>query len=737
MEKEAENLLKKISNNENISMKMVIKKLDRCMKEVSFNLNKTLSEVYKEFYGFLNPNYGKICKQLDPNSCKECDYCTLYENECVPVVLKDYIEIEKDPDMYVSDKSINDLKKIRALASHLYYNVGSSGISDNSYDAIVYHLRKKLSKINKKIEKIGAIPIKKLRTDLPYPMASLDKVHVSDKAYALFLEKVGENGLIWSDKLDGVSALVIYKKGKAISLYTRGNGLIGGDISYLLEYLELPEIENNENIAIRGELLVKKEVFSQKYKDMYANSRSFVVSQVNKGFITPSVIDIDFIAYEIVDGVKDKTTIQQLSFLSMNDFKTVSHSIFPKTVKLMDITLTYKERRENSIYDIDGLVLEYNSVNSRPVTLENPKYKVAFKMTFTSQVRSSVVTGIDWDISRYGKYIPVAEFKPVYIDHIRIRRATAHNAAHVRDWNMGKGTKIKVVRAGDVIPQIKDVEIDVNGEPEYPDYGYDWGWQNRNIVLDDIENNPRVLQKRILHFLQVIEVPGIGIKTVEKLYGAGLKNIKKVYNTSIKELVKIKGIGNKKAVNFKYNIVLALSKTPLDRFLSAITITNFSLSRKLLREIFRTFPYILEKPFTENEILSILKSKKIKGIGPKRLKMISTELPKFRKILFELDPIGIKSAIKKSIEYTEQLKMRGYNPKIKNKRFVLSGFMKPDYKLEELIFNHMGETIGSVTSNTEAVIVFTNGIITPKILKAREFNIPIFTKKEFLDFVSD
>ena len=736
MEKYAEDFLKRVAKKENISLKKAIKKLDLCMKQAAINLNKSISEIYKEFYTFLNPNYGKICKELDPKSCKECNYCTLYQNECVPVVVKDYLEIEQDPDMYVANKSVEELRKLRNLASHLYYNVGSSGISDNSYDAVVYHLRKKLNKINQKIEKIGAIPIEKLRVDLPYPMASLDKVHVQDKAYYTFLENIPNKGLIWSDKLDGVSAALIYSKGKPTKLYTRGNGLIGGDISYLIEYIELPEIEYKGNLAIRGELLVTRDTFRQKYKDMYSNTRSFVVSQVNKGFITPAVEDIDFVAYEIIDGIEG-TTLQQLTFLSMNDFKTVFHSVFEKDVKVMDITLTYRERREKSIYDIDGLVLEYNQVNKRPLFLENPKYKVAFKITFESQVRDTVVTGIDWDISRYGKYIPVAEFKPVYIDHVRIRRATAHNAAHVRDWNMHKGTKIKVARAGDVIPQIKDVEIDSEGEPIYPDYEYDWGWIKRNIVLDEIENNPRVLQKRILHFLQVVEVPGIGLKTVEKLYHAGLKNIKKVYNSSVKELVKIRGIGNKKAVSFKYNIIKALSNTPLDRFLSAITVTNFSLSRKLLRQVFRTFPFILEKAFKSNELFGILKSVKIKGIGPKRLKMISEELPKFRKILFDLDPVGIQNAIKRSAEFTAELQRIGYNPKIKGKRFVLSGFLKPDYNLEELIFNHMGELIGTVTSNTTALIVFANGIITPKILKAREFNIPILTKKEFMDYISN
>ena len=73
----------------------------------------------------------------------------------------------------------------------------------------------------------------------------------------------------------------------------------------------------------------------------------------------------------------------------------------------------------------------------------------------------------------------MAVYKPVYIDHVRITRATAHNAAHVRDWNMGVGTIIKITRSGDVIPQIKDVIIDKDIEIIYPSDEYEWYWENR------------------------------------------------------------------------------------------------------------------------------------------------------------------------------------------------------------------------------------------------------------------
>ena len=114
-------------------------------------------------------------------------------------------------------------------------------------------------------------------------------------------------------------------------------------------------------------------------------------------------------------------------------------------------------------------------------------------MTLEEQLRKTRAINVDWNITRYGRYFPVAIFESVYIDGVRIHRASAHNAAHVLDWRLGKGTEMVVTRSGDVIPTIKDVTVNEKIQPILPGDKYKWFWSDsgKDILLDDIENNPR------------------------------------------------------------------------------------------------------------------------------------------------------------------------------------------------------------------------------------------------------
>lgn len=739
MEKSHHTILDLISHKNNISKKEAVEKMERCFKEVSIETGINASSIIKSFYSLLNPVQDGICEEYDPEKCQLSSMCTYFNDSCTPIFVKDYVQINNDPDFYINNLTTDQLEKLHDLASHLYYNIGDSGLTDNSFDAIEYYLRKRMKKDYVKKDVIGALPIEKLREKLPYPMPSLDKIRPDEKAYFSFLANIpktsDKTGLIWSEKLDGVSAMVVYKDGKPKELYTRGDGTIGGNISYLITYLSLPEkISYKSRLVIRGELVVKRRIFKDRYKKIYATGRSFITSQVNKGYITAAIKDIDFVSYEIVNAHDIKPNVltpeKGFAFMSLHDFTVVNHGVFSDDILMLDIALTYRKLREESAYDIDGLVLEYN-IEKPHLSDGNPEHKKAFKMQFEEQLRTTVVEDVDWDISRHGRYNPVAVYKPVYIDHVRIHRATAHNAAHVRDWNMGPGTIIKVVRSGDVIPQIKDVIVNENIEASLPSDTYDWYWKSRDIVLKEIDRNPRVQQKRILHFMQVIEIVGVGEKTVEKLFYNGFDNIKKIVNAKPSSLMKVKGIGNVMANKIVENFNKTISTTPLDRFLAALTVTDFKLSRKLVKEVLRAFPDILDVKRSPSEIMKMLQSKKIKGIGVKRLEMISTQFPLFREMLFDLNQEGITNAIKYNKEFYKNLERKGYDKFIKGKTFVLSGFMKTPYELEDYIYNNMGEVDTSVTSKTSAAIAYTNTTLTTKILKAREFAIPIYTQQEF------
>ena len=192
-------------------MREAVKQLDICFKRVALEEGVTIGEVINAFYNVLNPGYDVYCAILDPEECAASIMCTPYNDSCVPIFVKDYKIINDDPDDYIEKLDTVQLRNLRDVAAHLYYNVGDSGIEDNSFDAIDYHLRKRLKKEYDVREPIGAIPIEKLRVDLPYALPSLNKVKPDEKAYAQFLGSTPAKGLIWSDKLDGVSGMVVYE----------------------------------------------------------------------------------------------------------------------------------------------------------------------------------------------------------------------------------------------------------------------------------------------------------------------------------------------------------------------------------------------------------------------------------------------------------------------------------------------------------------------------------------------
>ncbi len=758
-------LLYEIATKFNLGLLDAVLVIDDCIKIVSAKLNLDYSIVYKQIFcekcipTIIHNFQTEIRTPTKTNSCfeiKEIKSCEESNNKCfflepfgcLERKIPDFEKINEDPDKYIKENlgDLKALKRLTEIASYLYYNFDGGGLTDNSYDALEYHLKKREKLKGRLYEKIGAPPVEKIKTLLIYPMPSVNKVKPGTLDLLRFLDKMntGEQiNLFWSLKLDGTAGEVTYKNGSIFKIETRGNGIVGGDVTYLKDFINIPKLIKID-ITVRGEFVITKHDWLKKYKDTYSNARSFVNGKINSGFITPALQDIKFIAHGI-QAIESSINIpkpsQGLKILDSLGFNIVYGELMtakPTTHQLIEL---YKKNREDSDINIDGLYLELDLEKPKPNRIKsdneivyNPENAVAFKMLLEEQIRESKIINVEWNITRHGRYFPVAIYETVYIDGVRLSRATGHNAKHIADWNMGKGTKVKIVRSGDVIPQIKDVDIDASIIPIFPrdhdNGGYEWSWSGVDIVLDQIEDNREVKLKRNVFFFETLGIPMLREKTIEKLYEAGFQTPESIVKASINDMMKVKSIGKKKAEFFYKTIRDAIVTTPPDRFMIASTTYKSGLGRKTLKMLFREIPNILD--MTEQSIKERLTITKLKGIGPSKISAISKSIPAFRMYLDSFAKDDIKRAITFYTNKLKELSIKGYNKMIYDKKFVLTGFMGAiDYELEDYIYDNGGDFITTVTSDVSAVICGNVLENSKKMIAASSFNIPVLNLKEF------
>lgn len=691
-------------------------------------------------------NSGK-CEGKIPEGCSIKDGCVYFEKECISSKVPGFELINKDPDAFAESKDTQSLDYLVRLASFLYFNYDGGGLDDNAFDALDYHLRKRMKSSARKYDKIGAPPLEKIACTLPFKMPSLRKLKPGMKE---LYDRLATDKIWWSVKLDGCSCLIHYEKGKIKGMFTRGDGVVGGDITDISEFIQNLKPKVKLNAFVRGELVIEKEVCKTKYPD-YVNARSFVNAKVNSGYISEGLKDIRFVPYSLIHLLpsedyeisKNRNRYDDMSFLSKAGFEVVENGVFDSPL-VFDLISKYKEKRESlltgSKYLIDGLVIDDMTPLSNPV---------AFKMLLESQIRHTSVTDIDWRITRYGKFVPVVMYKAVYIDGVRLRKASAYNAGYVKNNNISEGSELDIARSGDVIPRILKVYPSTL-TPLYPPNTYKWHWNRSDIILDDIEGNREVQIRRMMYFLEVLEISGVGEATLQKLWEVGITTPIKLVTVSPKQmmvpgikavkdasgtiLVKARSAITEAGANKLYtNIKNRLSKTRLDRLMVASPYFK-GIGKKTSHTLFSLYPEVIQDVLYNPKNLGkkFDSFPKGSGIGPAMLKTLLADLPKFAAFLKELNSTDVLTILKSDLNRLEKIRKGEINKKILNKGFVLTGFMgHTNFDLEDYIYDNGGEILSGLSPKVSSVIAANISEISEKMIKAKEMSIRVCSVEEF------
>jgi len=621
---------------------------------------------------------------------------------------------EKLQNYFDNHLNLDILHKLKLYLDDLYYNSDkNSDLDDYQYDILKNTL---LSRDPNYVVPIGSkIREGENRVKLPFWLGSMTKLK-PDMSSAI-IKWVAQNpstSYIIEDKLDGVSCLAIFKNGK-IKLYTRGDGIVGADISSLARYFKgLPKNLQDE-VVVRGELIMTKKIFKQKYSEEYATARNLVSGRIGAKTIKQGLSDINFVAYEVVGTDIMDYPSKQLSKLDKMGFTTVRKEVIPDVSvdTLMEILTRFHNTSE---YEIDGIIIQPDNPYKRN-TSGNPSYAFAFKMRLVGSTIVTTVEEVLWKISKWGYYKPRIKVKPVKLSGVIVTYATAFNAKFIVDNDIGPGTTVELIRSGEVIPYIIRVISQSKDGAQMPEKKYKWNDTNIDIIAVDEEDEQNI--NHIEDFMKKLGIKFIGIKNIEHMYNDGLDSILKIITASQSRIEKVPGYGKKGAERAYTNIQNGLKNMDISTVLGASGIFGRGMGATKLSALLEEIPDIFDmyKTMTRKELYN--RVIKAPGFAEKSTEQIVNNIDSADIFIHEMKKFGTFS---KSIKNDN---------KLENLVVVFTGVRDKDLmkKIEK-----MGGKIGKGITNATNVLVYSSGKgdkDSSKMENAKTKGIEIMTSDEF------
>ena len=622
----------------------------------------------------------------------------------------DWKDLKKNPNDYLDTVNTKQIISILKKASEVYYNTGENLISDYIYDLVEKELKNR-DPNNKYLKKIGS-PAKEGKQKLPYYMGSLSKVKPDDNSLIKWVDKYPGPYLV-SDKMDGVS-LLIHGDEDRWNLYTRGDGKKGLNVTHISPYLKLPKPKNG--VAVRAEALMKMSTFKKYFKDTAANPRNLASGLLNrKDPDKKGSRNLTVIAYELINPLSKPSS--QMKKLKTMGFKTAPHRIMEK-VSPSTLTKLLESRKGSSSYEIDGLVIIPDKKYKR-ATSDNPKYSVAYKIMTSDQIGTGKVKKILWQTSKHGYLTPVIEIEPVKLGGVTIKHITAYNAKYILDNGIGKGSVIRFIRSGDVIPKITEVLKKV--KPSLPNKNFEWTDSGVDIYLANKEESETVVTKLLTHFFRTIGLENIQLGIITKLHDNGMKTVFDIVNANKKKLMKVPGIQDKIADKIINGIKEALTDIPLYKLMFASNAFGRDLGSRRIKLVLDKYPKIMESNWDKEEML--VRLLEIPGFSDKLANAFIIGLPKFKKFMnkFPSDKVTI-AKIKKKPKSSSSI--------LDGEAICFTGFRDRD--LQSRIENNGGTIKSGVSGNTTILLIKDIDSISSKARKARALGIKIMTPDTFV-----
>lgn len=623
-------------------------------------------------------------------------------------VIKLLQKINKSQDLKLLDKFPDeDIKECRKILDDKYYNSSSPIIEDWKYDLFFEYL-------------VGRIPSQKynigssLRSGsnsslLPYWLGSLDKKR-DEKSINRWKEKY-TGPYFLTEKLDGVSLMIQFQKGKSPKLFTRGDGKSGSDISYLAKYLNLPKID--KDISVRGELIISTENFKN-YNEDFDNPRNMVSGIVNAKTLKAGIEAVDFVAYQILDT--NKKISSQISLLKEYGFLVPLYmSITSSKLSEESLSSALDKFKSNSSYSIDGVVVrddkEYEVNDSG-----NPDYSFAFKRQ--GQLYKTTVIEVEWGLTKSGSLKPTVKITPTNVGDVVISSCYGFNAKYIVDNKIGPGSEIEITRSGDVIPYIVNIIKSTKAQLP-PETDYYWNDSDVDIMADLTSKSQYYDKFKIRYLYDLVSSLGVlnlGESTMKKIYLAGFDSLEKILNSKKDSFKDIENMGIKSSERIYNSIQSMMDYLTVDKLVGCSNILGIGIGEKKVNAIIEEYPDIFTeaKDKTPEEYKTMISS--IKGFSDISSDKISENM------------IFAKNLVRKYSKYIKKIEVGN---KCENIKVVFTGFR--DKKLEEKIKNEGGIIQSAVSKKTDYVLVKNVSEQSTKTEKAKSLGVEIIDIDKFLE----
>lgn len=539
-------------------------------------------------------------------------------------------------------------------------------------------------------------------------------------------------------KFDGLQIVIEYNEGVFVSATTRGNGVVGEDVSLQVKTIKSVPLQ----IGFKGRLIVQGEgmmtnknfeAYNKTAEEKLKNPRNAAAGAIRN--LDPKETakrNLDYFCYSILlcDGKEFSTQQQMHDFLIENGFKTGNYFKICKDVHEIIHCINEIDLIKSSLdVMIDGMVIKINKVKPREKigwTAKFPKWALAYK--FEAQETTTLLKEVVWQVGRSGRVTPIANLEPVELAGATIQRATLNNIDDIRRKDVYENSRVFIRRSNEVIPEIMGLAEKFENSRKIevplvcPSCGEKLIMKGPLLFCTNHLNCQAQVIDRLAHFAsrEAFNIEGLSDKTCKQFYeDLNVRHLSDLYNIKKEDLLKLDKFKDKKAENI-INSINNSKKIDFYRFLFALGIGEVGVkTAKDLAKKFYNLDNLRNASF--EEILEV------DDVG----EVIAQNIVDF--FADEYNKEEIQRLFDCGVEIKET-NVNLDNQILSGKTFVLTGTLsKPREEFEKIIEDLGGKTSSSVSRNTNFVLAGENA--GSKLLKAKELNIKIINEKEFLEMI--